>query len=81
MKLMSFDGVCQLVEAGAGVAVVPRTAARRYARLMKIGIVELKDVWAQRELRVCVNSTAKLPSHATLLLNHLREAAVSRMGD
>jgi DNA-binding transcriptional LysR family regulator len=78
MKLMSFDAVCQLVEAGAGVAVVPRTAARRYARLMKIGIVELKDVWAQRELRVCINSTTKLPAHAMLLLNHLREAAAAR---
>jgi DNA-binding transcriptional LysR family regulator len=75
MKLMSFDGVCQMVEAGAGVAVIPRTAARRYARLMNLRIVELTDPWAQRELRICVSAAKKLPSHAQLLLDHLRSFA------
>ncbi len=36
MRLRSFEAVCLMVEAGAGLAVVPRSAALRYAATMAV---------------------------------------------
>lgn len=59
VRVSSFEAVARLVEAGAGVAVMPRGAARRQ---MSAGlrVVALDDAWARRTLLLC--HTAQAPS-------------------
>lgn len=74
-RLKTFDAVCQMVEAGVGIAVVPEIAARRAARSMKLARVKLRDPWARRELVVCARDFAALPRPAQMLVQHLRASA------
>ncbi len=43
MQLLSFDGVSRMVEESAGLAIVPESAALRYARTMAIREVQFTD--------------------------------------
>src|SRR5262249_5222647 len=52
VRMTSFDAICQMVELGAGVAIVPEKAARRY-RKAAIIIVPLTDEWVERRLSIC----------------------------
>ncbi len=72
VQLRSFDAVCRLVECGVGVGVVPETTARRAARTMSLGIVQLTDDWARRDLTICVRDLAQLAPYARELVNSLR---------
>ncbi|CAN7579610.1 LysR substrate-binding domain-containing protein [Phenylobacterium sp. LjRoot164] len=72
VQLRSFDAVCRLVECGVGVGIVPETTARRAARTMSLGIVDLTDDWAQRELTICVRSLEGLAPYARDLVESLK---------
>ncbi|MDO9429784.1 MAG: LysR substrate-binding domain-containing protein [Pseudomonadota bacterium] len=72
VQLRSFDAVCRLVECGVGVGIVPETTARRAARTMSLGVVQLTDDWARRELTICVRDLAQLAPYARELVNNLR---------
>ncbi|KRB51121.1 MAG: LysR substrate-binding domain-containing protein [Pseudomonadota bacterium] len=72
VQLRSFDAVCRLVECGVGVGVVPETTARRAARTMSLGIVQLTDDWARRDLTICVRDLGQLAPYARELVNSLR---------
>ncbi|MGO9357399.1 MAG: LysR substrate-binding domain-containing protein [Xanthobacteraceae bacterium] len=76
-RLKTFDAICQMVEAGVGVAVMPEIAARRAARTLKIARVRLRDSWARRRLVVCARSFSALPRPAQLLVSHLRASAAT----
>jgi DNA-binding transcriptional LysR family regulator len=71
VQLRSFDGVCRLVECGVGIGVVPQTTAARAAKTMRLGVVDLADDWALRELLICVRSTAELGLYARELVEEL----------
>lgn len=72
VQLRSFDAVCRLVECGVGVGIVPETTARRAARTMALGIVDLTDEWARRELTICVRGLDQLAPYARELVESLR---------
>jgi len=72
VQLRSFDAVCRLVECGVGVGVVPQTTAARAARTMKLGMADLTDDWALRELKICVRALSGLRPFARELVEHLR---------
>ncbi|RYC29119.1 LysR family transcriptional regulator [Lichenibacterium minor] len=72
IQLRGFDGICRMVESGAGIAVLPESAARRYKRSMAIRVVELEDGWASRKLVICVRRVDDLPVHARRLVEELR---------
>jgi DNA-binding transcriptional LysR family regulator len=74
VRLPGFDGVCQVVGSGIGVAVVPATAARRYQRGAAFRIIPLIDTWAPRRLTICVRNLAALSPHPQRLVEHLRAA-------
>jgi DNA-binding transcriptional LysR family regulator len=74
VQLRSFDGVCRLVECGVGVGVVPQTTAARAVKTMRLGVVELTDDWALRELRICVRDLSELGLYARELVESLRAA-------
>jgi molybdate transport repressor ModE-like protein len=76
VRLASFDLICQMVESGIGVAVLPEAAARRWQKSMAIRVVALTDPWAVRHLTGCVRSLKSLPPHAQRLVEFLRPRAV-----
>lgn len=79
VQLRSFDAVCRLVECGVGVGVVPATSARRAARSMALGVVELADEWALRELTLCVRALDELRPYARELVESLRRGATAAL--
>jgi len=73
MRAENFESTCRYVEHGAGIAIVPQTAALRYAKAMAVSITEIDESWADRELYLCVRSEAQLPGYTKRLLKHLRQ--------
>jgi DNA-binding transcriptional LysR family regulator len=71
VRLNGFDGLCRLVEAGVGLAVMPERAARSCRRAMKIAMVRLADDWAGRRLLLCCRDFDALPVQARGLAVHL----------
>lgn len=74
-RLSNFDSIGQMVAAGIGIAVMPEVAAKRCARSMRIGIVRIRDPWANRRLAICARSFRALPRPAQQLVEHLRKVA------
>jgi DNA-binding transcriptional LysR family regulator len=72
VQLRSFDAVCRLVECGVGVGVVPQTTAARAAKTMALGVVELADDWAVRDLTIVVRAAEELRPYARELVESLR---------
>jgi DNA-binding transcriptional LysR family regulator len=71
-RLKDFDAVCQMVEAGVGVAVIPEAAARRYSRSTKIKAVRMTDPWTSRRLVICMRNRRLLPRPVQQLADHLK---------
>lgn len=76
VQLQQFDSICQLVGQGAGVAVLPASAARRHAGRNGARAIALQDPWAQRQLLLCTRPGVQLPAHAQLLLEHLQQHSI-----
>ena len=72
IRVSGFEAVCRMVEAGVGLAVLPRTAAARCRRTTAIRLVALDDAWTSRRLLLCVRRLESLPGHARDLVAHLR---------
>ena len=71
----SFEAVCRMVEAGAGIAVVPRACAARYSRPGALHVLKLDDPWALRDRLLCRQRGRDLPSFAECFIGHLQRAA------
>ena len=72
IRLNGSDLMCQMVEKGIGLAILPETAARRCQQSMAIRVIPLTDTWALRQLTICVRSFSSLPVHAQRLVEFLR---------
>lgn len=78
MQVHGFDAIAQLVEAGLGVAVLPRTVAERFAQLFAVQPIALREDWARRQYLVAVQAQPVLPPplrHFIDLLSPNRENA------
>ena len=71
VEVSSFEAVCRMVAAKVGVSIIPATAITRYAEMMDLVQVPLEDVWADRQLQVCLRADEELPSFAQPLLDLL----------
>lgn len=81
IRLNGADLMCQMVEKGIGVAILPETAARRCQQSMAIQAIPLTDTWALRQLTICVRSFTSLPVHAQRLVEFLSlRTPVARSG-
>lgn len=81
VQVGNFEALCRMIESNVGVGVLPEPAARRYAKSMRIKIIDLNDDWAIRKLLICVRDVKALPVFAADLLNMLvadAESADSR---
>lgn len=64
------EAVCQMVQAGVGVAVLPESTVRRHASA-GLAILSLTDSWATRRMQVCVRRFSTLPPFARSLFELL----------
>lgn len=71
VKLRTFDAICDLAGAGAGIGIVPETVARRFRRTAQLSIIRLGDDWATRRLSVCIRRDAPLAQAGQGLFEHL----------
>ncbi|UFN49592.1 LysR substrate-binding domain-containing protein [Roseomonas sp. OT10] len=69
-RVHGLEAVCRMVALGAGMAVVPDAAARRWLGGGP-GAVPLTDAWAERRLYLVARRMEELPSHARRLAAHL----------
>jgi DNA-binding transcriptional LysR family regulator len=76
IQVNSFDALCLMVEAGLGIGIVPKGAAKPYFKGLRIRPIILDEPWANRELKICVRSYAALTAAAKLLVDHLKKPAV-----
>ncbi|MEX3639141.1 LysR substrate-binding domain-containing protein [Paraburkholderia sp. BR14320] len=61
----------RMVEQGAGIGIVPATAARRYRGTPRLRTIELRDPWATRRLLICMRELNALPRAEKALVRHL----------
>ncbi|WP_294201368.1 LysR substrate-binding domain-containing protein [uncultured Sphingomonas sp.] len=74
VRLRSFQGICRMAGAGAGVGIIPESAAIRCQRSTQIAIIRLRDEWATRRLSLCVRDESDLAPPAKALFDHLSKA-------
>jgi DNA-binding transcriptional LysR family regulator len=67
----TFDSVCCMVQQGAGLGIVPATAAKRYRGTPGIRTIELTDSWATRQLLICMRDLNTMPRPEKALVRHL----------
>ncbi|AJG22442.1 LysR substrate-binding domain-containing protein [Cupriavidus basilensis] len=78
VQVSNFETACRMIEANAGVGVLPETTARRHASTMALRIVQLNDEWAERKLQICVADLGALPLFARKLVDLLVEDGLGR---
>ncbi|MDQ8032474.1 LysR family transcriptional regulator [Bordetella genomosp. 1] len=71
----SFEAVCRMVEAGAGIAVVPRACARRYSRPDALHVLRIEDSWSLRDRLLVRQRGRDLPRFAEDFIEHIQRAA------
>lgn len=71
VHMPNFQTMCQMIAAGVGIGILPKSSADYFKKIMKISIIELTDEWAIRERRVIFRSKASLSPGAQDLINIL----------
>lgn len=72
VDVSSFDGVCRMVEAGLGIAVVPESAAAAYAGTGRFARRALDEPWARRKLQVIALRKTPRPAATQALVEALK---------
>lgn len=72
LQVRGFDAIAQLVEAGLGVAVLPRAPAERLAQLFKVAVPGLDEPWARRDYLLAVRRQDVLPAVVQRFVSALR---------
>ncbi|HWP11904.1 MAG TPA: LysR substrate-binding domain-containing protein [Ramlibacter sp.] len=77
IQVAGFQAVVALVQAGTGIAVVPRSILRS-VKSDNVSVLTLREPWAKRQLHVCARrQSEQLSSHAKALLRLLCEGTHS----
>ncbi len=71
VRVDGFDAVCRLVACGAGIGIVPESAAARAKVRPLLAVITLRDGWAERRLLLCVRDAERLSASAATLFDHL----------
>jgi DNA-binding transcriptional LysR family regulator len=75
VRVGGFEAIGRMVEQGVGIGIVPRAAAERFARSMRLLRIALAEPWAERQLLACVRSGEALPLNARRMLAQLLQGA------
>lgn len=62
VQVRGFDAIAQLVEAGLGVAVLPKGVAQRFARIFAVTPLPLAEDWARRPYLLAVRPQEVQPA-------------------
>lgn len=71
IRLPSYEGVCEMVAHGIGIAVLPASVARRYRRRYDYRAIPLRESWAERRLCLCYRDRAGLSAATGELMDYL----------
>jgi DNA-binding transcriptional LysR family regulator len=71
IQVSSFESVCRMVEVGAGIGVIPESAAIRHSKTMTLGILALDEPWAVRERSILVRDLEALPGCIKALISRI----------
>ncbi len=71
IRMKTFEGVCEMVSHGVGLAIVPQGVARRERRRHAYHTVALDEAWARRQLCACFKDWDALSAPMQSLLAHL----------
>ncbi len=71
LRLRSFESVCRMVAAGAGVAVLPLNTIPPGVRDSEVNVVRFTDEWAMRNLVVCYPLDRPVSPPTQKLLNEI----------
>ncbi|WP_374625142.1 LysR family transcriptional regulator [Pandoraea sp.] len=73
VHVASYDAICRMVSAGAGIAILPKAAFARLKGDQLIGSCALRDPWAIRTFQVCARDLNALSSFAQEFAHRLIE--------
>ncbi|NML34155.1 LysR family transcriptional regulator [Paraburkholderia antibiotica] len=73
VHVASYDAICRMVGAGAGIAIVPKAAFVRLKGDQPIGSCALRDPWALRTFQVCARDLDGLSAFAREFAHRLIE--------
>lgn len=71
IRMKTFEGLCDMVSHGVGLAIVPRAVASRERRRHAYQTATLADAWARRRLCACFRDWEALSVPMQSLLAHL----------
>lgn len=71
MQVTSYDAMFRMVEAGAGIAVVPLACFERLRRSSSVGYSYLSNNWAIRDFRICARDFGHLSKFAANFVDAL----------
>lgn len=71
VRVTSFDEQCRLVARGAGIALVPESAALRHAAKLPLAVLGLADSFTAFSQLLCVRGLTDLAPHARALVDVL----------
>jgi DNA-binding transcriptional LysR family regulator len=76
VQVRSFDAMCHMIAAGLGIGVLPLGACVSQVEALKLKVIPLQDVWAQRKLVIAFNPQRELSPSAQLLMQQLTHTPV-----
>ncbi len=75
------ESVCRIVEANAAIGILPKAAAKKHAKNLKIRYAKISDAWAAQKLSLVFKDSKVLPGFASAFIEmmlkktSLKEAA------
>jgi DNA-binding transcriptional LysR family regulator len=76
VQVESFEAVCHMVAAGAGVSIVPESTTRRLQGTLPLTVVKLNEAWSRRELKLVSRVRPEgMPPHVRKLFDALTALA------
>lgn len=78
VQVTSFDAQCRMVQAGLGIAIMPKKIASFFVRELNLKTCQLDEPWAQRQLVLAVRNYNQLLPTARLLVDHLLNNSPTR---
>ena len=71
VRTSGFDAIARMVQAGLGIAIMPKLVADSYRSTLGLAAIALQEPWAARRLDLCVRDVDSLTAAARLLVTHL----------
>lgn len=73
IRMSHFEGLCEMVTHGTGIAILPAVIARRYQSRYRFEIIALQDKWALRRLCLCYRDRDSLSPAMQSLFRWLKQ--------